>query len=259
MALFEFELASVEDILPWGEPGDQHLSWFALTDGRFHIAVGEQVLFRYTDEVLSRFGSTERDADYQVADFAREILECAAAGVAPLPPRIERLASNWPLLTELMKPIEGELEADNDLLHEAWGWLGERSPNTSWLVAYPRIQFVRIGDELRIHWDNREQSIDGRRVWTAQHGVHAMPVGAFKDECMDFAQRLLAAMQERIAGIEAGAMRPQVEVSIRSLREQHETWRAEFASYFRDHQPDMPWQEAENALVAIAEAKGLRF
>ena len=38
MTLFELELAPVEQIHPWGEPGNLSLSWFALTDGRFRTS-----------------------------------------------------------------------------------------------------------------------------------------------------------------------------------------------------------------------------
>lgn len=258
MALFEFDLARVEDILPWGEPGEQSLSWFALTDGRFRMVVGEQVLFRYTDEILSHWGKSERDADYQVAAFARDVLGSVAAAVAPLTPRIARLASDWQLVTELKKPFD-DVRAVDDLWYEAWRWLGERSPWTSYLVACPTFQFVRVGDEIRIHWDNRNLSIDGIPVWTAKQGVQVMSVEAFLEESSDFSRRLLSAMHDRIAGIESGTMKPQIEVSTSSLRQQHETWRAEFASYFGEYQPDIPWQETEKALLAIAEKKGLSF
>jgi len=259
MAMFEFELARVEDILPWGKPGELSLSWFALTFGYFRMSVGGQVLFRYTDELLSHWGESERDADYQIAAFARDILGSAAPAVAPLPPIIERLVSDWQLLAELQRPIDDDLELVDDRWYVAWRWLNVRSPSTWYLVAHPRLQFVRVGDELRIHWDNREQLIDGLPVWTAQQGVHVMSVDAFLEECRDFAQRLLSAMHDRIAGIEGGAMKPQVEVSTGSLYEEHEMWRGEFESYFREYQPDIQWQETENALKAIAERKGFRL
>lgn len=159
---------------------------------------------------------------------------------------------------ELEKPID-DVRTTDDLWYDAWRWLGERSPSTSYLAACPKFQLVRIGPELRIHWDNRRQSIDGLPVWTARQGVHVMSVAVFLEECRDLVRRLLTAMHERIAGIEAGTMQPQVEVSISSLKEQHETWRGEFASYFAEYQPDVPWEETENALLALAEKKGLRF
>lgn len=258
MALFEFELTRVEDISPWGELGKQRLSWFALTDGRFRIEVGEQELFRYTDEIMLHWGMSKRNAEYEMIAFAQDMLGCVAAAITPLPPRIERLASNWPLLMELKKPFDDDHELD-DLWYEAWLWLADRSPWTSYLTEFPRFQLVRVGSELRIHWDNREQTIDGIPVWTAQQGVYVMSVEAFLEESRDFARHLLSAMQDRIDGIEAGTMKPQSEVSTSSLREQHEKWSAEFASYFGEYQPSVLWERAEQALQTIAQEKGLHF
>ncbi|WP_459557163.1 DUF5984 family protein [Lacunimicrobium album] len=258
MALFEFELSPVEEILPWGEPGNQSLSWFALSYGRFRMVVGEQTLFRYTDEILSHWEMTDQDADYQIAAFARDLLGSVAAAVAPLPPTIERLASDWPRLMELKKPCDEKLEFD-ELWYQAWEWLAERSPSTPYLVACPKFQMVRVGTELRIHWDNREQLIDGIQVWTARQGVHVISVEAFLNESHDFARRLLSEMHQRIIGLETGTMKPQVEVSTSSLREQHESWKAEFASYFGEYLTDVSWPETENALREIAERKGLKL
>lgn len=243
MPLFEFELRPVEEITPWGEGAGRNLSWFALTDGYFRVRAGGDTLFEYTDAVVSHFGLPRREANYQIAAFARDLLGSVAAGVAPLPADVERLASDWERLMELVRRFPEEAEA--------WRWLGERSPWTSYLAAAPRVQFVRMGDVVRIHWDNRECTIDGLPAWTAQYGVHAMAPDAFLAESRDFAARLLGAMEERIAGIEHGVLRPQVPVDAASLRAQHETWRRELESYFRDYEPDVPWGEAEAALRAI--------
>jgi hypothetical protein len=118
---------------------------------------------------------------------------------------------------------------------------------------------ARVGDEVRIHWDNRDRAVDGLPVWTAQYGVHALGVESFIQECRDFAIRLLVAMDGRIRAIEAGAVRAQTVLNPRSLRAEQETWRAEFESYFREYQPDIAWQEAERALEAIATRAGLPF
>jgi hypothetical protein len=260
MAMFQFELARVEDIIPWGEPGNQSLSWFALTYGRFQMVVGEQTLFRYTQELSSHFENVGYDAEYQIAAFVRDILGSVAAAVARLPPRIERLASSWELLAELRKPIEDDSELSEDLRYEAWRWLGERSPWCAYLVAEPRLHFVRVEDEIRIQWDNRDRVIDGLPVWTARYGGHVIPVEAFLQECRACAQRLLSSMEVRIGGIEAGTTAPRIGVSTSSLREQHAVWRAEFESYFRlAYQPEVSWQRAESALQVIAAKKGIQF
>ncbi len=54
MKLFQFEFKAVEEIVPWGSGEERSLSLFALTDGFFRMPVGEQVLFRYRDEILSQ-------------------------------------------------------------------------------------------------------------------------------------------------------------------------------------------------------------
>ena len=255
MALFEFDLAPVEDIVPWGEAGNRSLSWFALTDGLFRVRVGGQTLFEYTQEIQLHSGIETTFANYQIAAFVRDILGSVAPAIVKLPEAVERLASNWDLLTRLRRSCD----TTNDLDYTAWSWLGERSPWTSYLVAHPHFQFVRISDEIQIHWDNRERLIDGMSVWTAQHGVYLLPVESFLEQCRAFADRLLTSMEGRIAGIEAGVMRPQVEVSGSSLRQQHASWKEEFDSYFKEHEPDIPWEQVEEALIALASKHGVPF
>ncbi|MBK9266208.1 MAG: hypothetical protein IPM54_41275 [Polyangiaceae bacterium] len=260
MALFEFELANVEDIVPWETSDGPSLNWFALTDGRFWMPVGDQVLSEYSDEIMAHWMTTVRTADYQIAAFARRMLGSAAAGAARLPERLERLASNWKRLCELREESDtADDDEASDLGYTAWNWLGERSPWASYLVANPRFHFVRVGDELRIHWDNRDRVVDGFPVWTAQFGVYAMPVESFVDECRDFARRLLREMDARIEAIEAGAVNARAALDAHALRQQHETWLTEFASYFNEYQPDIPWYDAERALEAIAKKRGLTF
>jgi hypothetical protein len=250
MPLFEFELAPVEDVAPWGEAENLSLSWFALTDGRFHLNAGSHVLFRYTPAILAHWNGGTRDAEYQVAALARDFLGTAAAAVAPLPNAVEQLARNWDELERLREACESGDDADES--DAAWRWLGERSPWTSYLVQSPRIVLVRIGDDVRIHWDNRACVVDGIQVWEAVKGFHAIAVEEFLRECRDFARRLVEAMDERIRAIELGTVRTQVPVAVTSLREQHEIWRAEFESYFREYTPDIPWVKAESALGALA-------
>lgn len=226
MALFEFELARVEDIQPWGPPDDLKLSWFLLTDGRFHMPVADQVLFEYSPEIEAHWGRSfdqvaqdprfARAVNYQIAAFARTMLEVASPAAARLPLRFERLASRWDALWELR---DDDTDRESDQAVErwaaAWRWLGERSPCTSYLTASPKLHFVRVGEEVHLHWDNREKTIDGIPVWSASVGVLAMPTMAFIRECRDLADRLLDGMARRIALIQAESARPQVDVDTR--------------------------------------------
>lgn len=258
MPLFEFELLPVEDIRPWGDPGQEELSWFVLTDGVFRIRVGDQVLFRYSDEILSHWGVTARDASYYLASLARDVLGSVAPGVAPLPETFERLTSDWELVARLRAQSGDETEEDEERYYTAWRWLGARSPWASYFQAHPDFHFVRIGGEVHVHWDNRDRVMEGLPVWSAQEGVHVLPVETFLAECRDFAGRLLLQMKERIDGMEAGTLKPQVPIDAARLRNQHEIWRTEFDSYFRpEAEPELPWAEVEEALRALAARKGV--
>jgi hypothetical protein len=254
MALFEFKLANVELIRPWRDSGKEHLSWFALTDGTFHMNVGNQVLFQYSDELLSHWGESERDVGYQIASIARDILGSVNPICTRMPPFFEHLAGNWDLLTRLYEWAPAKASRDDeDVIYNAWRWLGERSPWTSYFVAHPNVQFVRIGDEVFIRWDNRGRIIEDKPAWSAHFGVFVLPFQQLLYEARSFADHLLQAMDERIQGIEAGSLRPQVDISTKELRIQHEVWRTEFTTYFTPRPPDVSWEEAEKAIRTIAE------
>jgi hypothetical protein len=260
MALLEFNLADVESIMPWGEPGNLTLSWFALTLGTFHMNVGDQVLFQYSKEMLSYWGSNQQDVDYQIASIARDIFSCISSGTSQVPPFIERLASNSELLTQLYNFVPpNESSIDEDITYNAWRWLGERSPWTSYFVASPNFQFVRIGDDIHILWDNRDRQINEISAWSTQYGVFVLPLERFLSECQSFADLLLQKMNDRIQKIESGFLKPQIEVSIKDLRLQHENWRSEFASYLKPYSPDIPWDEAEKSIRMIAKVAGIHL
>jgi hypothetical protein len=260
MPLFEFELADVGHILPFGSDEKRRLSWFALTDGWFHIRVGDQALFEYTQEVVSHRGGSTAPA-YYVAAHTRAVLEILAAAVSSVPREMEMLVGNGQQLIELQKWEDGEDDSDEalDLHHAAWCWLKERSLHTSFLKANPQVHFVRVRNELRIHWDNRGRVIDGVPVWTAQYGMHALAVTEFVDESRLLVERLMNAMRERVARIDAKEERAQVALNVESLRQEHETWREEFESYFHDYQPEVSWPEAVQALRTVVARKGVRL
>jgi hypothetical protein len=262
MALFEFELRDPAEITPWGNEAEGlHLSWFALTDGWFRMPVGDQALFEYSDKLRHHCGFADPRPDYQIASFARDMLLSVMPAMAPLPPRIERLAGDW----DAMKGLEAacfaldETDDPDRLAYDAWRWLGERSPWTSYLAANPQISFVRIGNDVRIHWDNRNLEIKGIAAWTAGKGMHAIPVDVFREECREFSDRLLEQMARRIDSLETGKLRARIPVSCASLRTQHDEWVAEFAGYFKPREPDLSWTETERALATMAEKLGAKF
>ena len=250
MALFEFELKPVAEIAPWGEAPDLSLSWFALTDGQSRINAGSSILFRYTDAILSYWEIAEKDADYPLAAFARDILGCVAPAITPLPKFLHHIADDWTGLRRLQAQ-----SAEHDAHYEAFRWLGERSPWFSYLVENPEISFIREKDNILIEWDNTACLIEGIPVWEAQFGSFTLPVEAFLKECHSFCDRLLDEMYRRINMIEKGEIKAQIPLNTHDLYQQHDTWRDEFQGYFEiRNEPDVPWDEAESALDLILKA-----
>jgi hypothetical protein len=112
---------------------------------------------------------------------------------------------------------------------------------------------------VHIHWDNRKRMIKEIPVWTAHSGCLSLPIHHFVQEAHSFADCLLKEMDERIQGIEAGRLLPQIEVSTKDLRSRHEEWRSKLASHFSPRPPDLPWELSEKAIRQIAEHAGVRL
>ncbi len=62
--LFNFSLTPLEKIIPWGEPGEEILHWFGLTDGTYWMEVGEHKLFEYSSSACE--SSAPEYCDYQI-------------------------------------------------------------------------------------------------------------------------------------------------------------------------------------------------
>jgi len=276
--LFQFELAPVENIEPWGEAENNSLSLslYALTDGYFRISVGKETLLRYSPEIIARWKMQNKEcASYQVACFARDLFYSTPAIAAPIPVIFEDIVRNESLFAKLQKhttskalntvpsSVINELEVKktkrdfNQNHYNAFRWLGERSIWLNYLTACPNLWFVRIGDEVWIQWDNVDEKFEGIEVWTARRGTYAMPAQTFVAECHSFAERLLSAMEARIVSIENGTARPKIPLDTGSLRNQLSEFKKEFEKSLQaKYQPDIDWNDAEKAVRAIAHECG---
>jgi hypothetical protein len=189
------------------------------------------------------------------------MLGCVSFVMSPLPLRVERLAADWDAMKKFEEACFALDEKDDpeNLAYDAWRWEGERSPWTSYLNANPRLSFLRIGDEVCIHWDNRSLDIEGVMAWTAGKGTHTLPADIFLKECRDFANRLLAQMASRIDSLEGGRLRTQVPLDFACLRRQHQEWAEELEDYFKPRKPDLSWEQTERALSTLARKIGVCF
>lgn len=247
MPLFEFELTPTIEIAPWGEGDDKHLSWFALSLGKFRMNTGNQILFRYSNEIMDHWNLKERDVDYQVASFARDILGSYKPALSRLPEMLEAEVENWENLCDLHRAAIA-----HDDYYEAFSWLGERSPDTGYLVASPNVSFYLLKEKVVIGWDNRNRLVDGIPVWEAQFGTIELSVDEFSKESQGFATRLLDQMRNRIQNLDDGVEKATIPTSNADLLAQHNHWKEEFSDYLRSPQTlDVSWGEAEKAFARI--------
>lgn len=175
--------------------------------------------------------------DYQVAAIARDVLDAAQHGTEHLPDSMLDFVRDPAAVGDLLLHTAG---ASGDACYNAWRWLGQRSISALYFRAYPLVWFVRLDDHVCVRWDNRDRLVDGIPVWTATRGEFALPVDAFVRECTDFKDRLPRAMEGRIDGIDSGDAPATIPLDLPSLRQQHETWRNEFAGDLRPLGPDVP-------------------
>lgn len=87
--LFNFRLMPLELVVPWGEPGEQRLHWFGLTDGEYWVQVGADALFEYSEGVRRASGSG-RYCNYQVARLYEDITEMLPYVLDPVPTPVVR-------------------------------------------------------------------------------------------------------------------------------------------------------------------------
>lgn len=253
---FRFHLLPPEEIEPWGQPPRQTLSWFALTDGFFHIdteaGAGAGGLCCYSPAVVERFGSAQPGLEYQVAAMARDVLDAVPGALHPIPAELEDLMADWPRFSERLFSTAGDDEDSTDS-YAATRWLGERSLGLGYFNVNPKVFFVRIQNDIQVCWDCRGLLIEGSQAFADPLvGSFLVPVAEFVAEARRFADDLLGSMESLINDLESGARSAQIKVSAKDLRSQHTEWVNEFSGYFsRPHKPDLEWDEVLSAVRSV--------
>lgn len=245
--LFNFRLRDLDAIGPNGEPPNQTLNWFGLTDGWFWLDVGGAELLHWSTETLELEGwmgieNTAADyhldppglpyVDYYVTRFWEDLLELLPAVLNPLPEPLA-LALEPPTVwrdweSRAKQWMEGD-DGDWDLYYQATGWWDRRRLDLGYLKQSPRIWFWRVGKIVRIHWDNRERTFDGLPVWEATTGEVEMPLAEFLEEVCSFNSRFIEAMGRRVQAVREGWSREGVFVDVEHLSWELHLWGQEYA------------------------------
>jgi len=216
MALFEFELKPLGQIVPWVENNDLYLTWFGLTDSNYYMDVGKGRLFEYSTELLRHRSKNSSDDenhgspyfDYQVSSLHEDLLAILPDVLQEIPQALfdcietgekqkkwEYCLSSFADSYENEDPME---EIDFfDIYEEVTDWL--RCRKLVGIGGGPDILIFRFDQKVIIRWDSSDYSQDGISTWSASSGEFILPVENFVEEVRSFHNRLMKSMDDRVS------------------------------------------------------------
>jgi hypothetical protein len=83
MPLINFTLTPLAAIEPWGQPPDLNLHWFGLSEGAYHLELGDVRLLEYREEL-----GWPRYVEYSLARLHEDLLEMVPYVLQPLPAEV---------------------------------------------------------------------------------------------------------------------------------------------------------------------------
>jgi len=222
MIRFRFGLRPVKDVEPWG--GERPtLHWFALTSGWYWIEVGDHELLRYSERTLRRWAIEDGESgeptpyvDYYVVRLWEDVLEMVPLLTEPVP-------------ADLVHFVAGELSdwASHEISPQAEAaslWHSDHSLYMGPLQNAPHIRLWRKiidgDDAVTIDWRHRPGSDIDFAAPLA--GRIVVPTGSFDAAVSEFDRAFLAAMEERVAALEAAGQRSGVHLDYEQLRREQQ-------------------------------------
>lgn len=230
--LFNFTLDPLENIQPWGEPGNLKLHWFGLTYGQYWIEAGEVSLLEHSKQVREKLGDP-RYCDYQVVrlygdvlDLASYVLQPVAASLVPYISGVSGQAwqatySSW--FDSWYENRGNRLDRERlwEIADAANQWTQVRNLNTGYLTPSARIVLWSNESMVHIEWDNRDKLFEGVQAWSAVQGAFALPREQFVSEIQSFHSRLMEQMTVRVDQVLAGALSPEIQIDLVGLQREH--------------------------------------
>lgn len=264
MALFEFKLKPLQEVVPWGEKPDLNLHWFGLTDGIYYMNVGGEQLFRSSIEILNHWKKKHPDldvnqphVDYQVVRLYEDLLERLTDILQPIPTELQTYVishqsqDDWE--KELWKIYNStEDEGIESLYYLATEWWNRcRGLSTMHLNHGQNIWLWRTGDTVHIRWINESIEINGIQPWTAVKGDFKLNVDEFQKEVQIFHNRLIEEMGQRIEELKTKNPIPHINIDIPSLEKEHEERKYSLEKALNSEPCVYDWSEVVEATVKL--------
>jgi hypothetical protein len=259
--LFQSTLRPLDWVEAFGlHPPTTH--WFGLTDGCYWLTVGDTELFRYSQTFLADGGGTARPpyVDYYVVRLWEDVLEALPDLLDPLPDDIAARIATPNACRQWTNQLDVKLDRWHggevgDWYDAATLWWRRRLLDSGHLRYAPHIWWWRQADTIHLAWDTRDcVTEDGVPVWSATAGATSMTVSTFLEEVRSFNQRLMEQMRARVAEIQCGWSRTDLQVDVAQLVHEHHHQRLPYLTNLlaiaeRGRGLDIPtWDQTRQAL-----------
>jgi hypothetical protein len=201
---FLFELDAVDEVVPWGEPGQERLHWFGLTSGRYWIETNAGEVLTYTAEAQQLWNLASSHVDYQVARWLEDLEGCLPKILEPVPEDIAEIVcdSDWLRRAAVWREEQSsDWEFRWDLYDAAVRWWHDREIDTAYLRHGPILSFWRIGERVHLRWKVEDNHEGTTPVFSLSSGHCEVAVRQFQDMAYGFCERVLSAMRQRVEGI----------------------------------------------------------
>jgi len=257
----KYDMDTLENVPPWGAPGECRLHWFGLTSGRFWIETPSGNLLEYTAAIQESWSLPGLHPDYYVARLFEDLASMLPAILEPVPADIAaRIADPiWRVKAEQWCDSDKNDEQRWDQWYAAARWWYNRSLDMGYLKHAPRFTFWRVEETLFFQWraDDKENGIP---VWTLPTGHISMNASAFATAVIQFCEELLQVMEQRVRSIQQdGWKRTDCTLDVDALAHEQAA-RREFFQKMRHENQATDWRKIRTALdvmIALVEAPTL--
>ena len=193
----KFKLRDIERIEPWGKPGEQHLSWFGLTDGAYCIETAAGRLLEFTGDSESDLGVAW--CDYHVVRLFDDLMDVWPYVREPVPPDILTRYFAWRPREKAWFDTAGRPAIDP--WYEATSWWSRRAISFSYLRTPPRLHLWRSQSSGCLEWRSEAP-------WSPPAADLSFPFELMQQAVASFSRDFLAAMAARVAEIERSRWQP---------------------------------------------------
>lgn len=205
--MFQFQLKPIAEC---ALPGDEvkTMSWFYLTDCWYSIHLDNTRLF-YSSPQWQKKHPGRPELDYYYVRWLEDFWDILAQVTADIPPDLYALIASdesrqaaqaqlyrfWDTNEDAEEALSPELE---ELYLAAQKFLYHGCLDTGFLRFRSQCRFCRVGDQMTIHYDFRDQDEDGIPVWSAGAGQFRMPYRRFTEEIDNMLLQFFRAMEGQI-------------------------------------------------------------